>query len=53
MLSSSILSGGKAVDLLRKSESVYRWRMNNYLKVKLPIGDDRKIINEKVELDLD
>jgi hypothetical protein len=50
MLSSTILSGGKAVDLLRKSEGVYRWRVNNYLKVRLPISDDRKIISES-ELD--
>ena len=52
MLSGTILSGGKAVDLLRNSESSLRWKLNNYQKVRLPIGDDRKAISE-CELQLD
>jgi hypothetical protein len=45
MLSNSILDGGKAVDLLRSSENIYRWRVNNYLRVKLPTSDDHKRIS--------
>lgn len=52
MLSGSILRGGKAVDLLRSIEGVFRWRVSNYLKVRLPIGDDRKAISE-CDLQLD
>lgn len=44
-LSSTVLNGGKALDVLRKSENTYKWRISNYMKVKLPISDDRKIIS--------
>ena len=45
-LSGAILGGAKAAELLRIGEGSYRWRVPNYLKVRLPIGDDRKILRE-------